>query len=106
MPQQKVQIQSLLNRRVITLNGRRIGRLEEIRIEQRGEEYVVSEYLVGTFALFERLSAWSIGSAALRALRLTRKDRGYRVHWDQLDISDPIHPRLLCTVADLGPIND
>jgi hypothetical protein len=106
MVQQEVQIQSLLNRRVIALNGRRIGRLEEIRIEQRGEEYVVSEYLVGTFAMFERLAAWSIGRAVLQVLRLTCKDRGYRVRWDQLDISDPIHPRLLCTVENLARMVD
>jgi sporulation protein YlmC with PRC-barrel domain len=106
MAEQEVQIQSLLNRRVIALNGRRIGRLEEIRIEQRGEEYVVSEYLVGTFAFFERLAAWSIGRAVLQVLRLTRKDGGYRVRWDQLDISDPTRPKLLCTVDNLARLTD
>jgi sporulation protein YlmC with PRC-barrel domain len=106
MGQQEVQIQSLLNRRVIALNGRRIGRLEEIRIERRGEDYVVSEYLVGTFAMFERLAALSIGRAVLKVLRLTCKGRGYRVRWDQLDIRDPSHPKLLCTVDNLASLAD
>jgi hypothetical protein len=106
MIQQEVQIQSLLNRRVIALNGRRIGRLEEIRIEQRGEVYVVSEYLVGTFAMFERLAAWSIGRAMLQVSRMTCKDGGYRVRWDQLDISDPTHPKLLCRTDELARMED
>lgn len=106
MASQEVHIQTLLNRPVVALNGRRIGRLEGILIVQLDQQYVVSEFLVGTFALLERLAALSIGSSVLRVLRLAHKNGGYRVRWDQLDISDPVRPKLLCSVEDLARMTD
>jgi hypothetical protein len=65
----------------------------------------VTEYLVGFHALFERLAGWVIGRAILNTLAMKRSSRGYRVPWDQLDLSDPAKPRLKCAVADLEPID-
>jgi sporulation protein YlmC with PRC-barrel domain len=104
MAGREINLELLLNRRVYALNGKCIGRIEEMRAEMRGGECVLTEYLVGVYALFERLAAGSIGRSILRALRLRRKDGGYRVPWNQLDLSDPLHPRLKCVVRDLLPI--
>jgi len=100
----EINVELLLSRRVYALNGKCIGRLEEVRAEMRDGECVLTEFLVGVYALFERLAAWSIGRSILRTLRLKRRDGGYRVPWNQLDLSDPERPRLKCAVSDLSPI--
>jgi hypothetical protein len=100
----EINLELLLNRRVYALNGKCVGRIEEVRAEMRGGECVLTEYLVGVYALFERLAAWSIGRSILRTLQLKRKDGGYRVPWNELDLSDPLRPRLKCIVQELLPI--
>jgi sporulation protein YlmC with PRC-barrel domain len=104
MAESTVNLELLLSRAVTATNGRRIGRLEEIRAEERDGECVVTEYLVGRYAAFERLSAWPIGRSVLGALGLGRRE-GYRIRWDQLDISDAAHPRLLCPVEELARLD-
>ncbi|MGE5524427.1 MAG: hypothetical protein ACM3SS_11990 [Rhodospirillaceae bacterium] len=94
-----VNIELVLSCRVYDRDGRRsIGRLEDVLTEtERGRTYVM-EYHVGAYALLERLAAWHIGRAVLGALG---QRRGYRVRWDQLDLSDPRAPRLCCDVSEL-----
>ena len=104
MTGQEVQVELLLSRRVFALNGRPIGRLEEIQAELRGGACYVTEFHVGAYALFERLAAASIGRALLKMFGVTRKGGGYRVPWDKLDLSDPARPRLLCEVKELKPL--
>ena len=93
-PRQEVRVGCLLGRRVRAANNRSIGRLEEFRVEKRADDWVVSEYLIGVGGLAERLG---VGVKLLFGLRV-----GVRVaRWDQLDVSDPFHPRLTCPVGDL-----
>ena len=58
----------LLGEKVFALNGLPIGRLEEIRTEINKGHCFVSEFLVGNYAVLERLAAWRIGRALLRVL--------------------------------------
>ena len=97
---QELHVELLLGTKVLALNGRAIGHLEEIRTKVDSGQYYVSEFLVGTYAVFERLAAWSMGRMLLRVLG-ARKEEGYRIRWDQLDLSDPQRPRLLCEIDDL-----
>lgn len=101
MKRQEVHLELLLGKRVFTLNDQALGRLEEVRAEpdNRGY-YFVTEYLVGSYAVLERLSAWRMGRTILRTLHLKRQ-KSYRVHWEQLDLSDPAKPRLKCAVDEL-----
>jgi hypothetical protein len=69
-----------------------IGRLEEVRAERRGAGYVVTEYILGPAGLVERLSA---------RLPFFATGRGFAARWDQIDVSDPLNPRLLCAVEEL-----
>jgi hypothetical protein len=62
--------------------------------------------LVGKYAFLERLAALSIGRAVLRFVGARRKDGGFRIPWDKLDLSDPNRPRLLCTVDELLPLKE
>ena len=105
MSARELNVELLLSRHVYALNGRRVGRIEEIRAEKRGREYYVTEYLVGVYALFTRLSGWVIGRAILDVLRVKAAHRGLRVPWNQLDLSDPDRPRLKCPVSELPRID-
>jgi hypothetical protein len=90
----EVRVGRLLGRRVLAANNRSIGRLEEFRVEQRAGGWVVSEYLIGVGGLAERLG---VGVKLLFGRRVSVRV----ARWDQLDISDPYHPRLTCPVGDL-----
>lgn len=105
MTSQQLHAELLLGEKVFALNGLPIGRLEEIRTEINKGHCFVSEFLVGSYAVLERLAAWRIGRAVLRVFGAKRKE-GYRVRWDQLDLSDPRHLRLLCVVEELMPLRE
>ncbi len=101
----ELHVELLLGEKVFAMNGQPIGRLEDIRTEVNRGHYFVSEFLVGSYAVLERLAAWRIGRAVLRVLHAKRKE-GYRIRWDQLDLSDPERLRLLCDVDDLMPLSE
>jgi sporulation protein YlmC with PRC-barrel domain len=98
---QEINLELLIGKRVFGLNGKSIGHLEEVRAELLKGECLVTEYLVGAYAVMERLAALSIGRALLKLLGATKKHEGYKVPWDKLDLSDPKRPRLLCGVDEL-----
>lgn len=102
MAETEVHLELLLGRRVFARNGKPIGRLQEIRATPRGRGLVVDEYLVGAYAVLERLSAWTIGRALIRTFGGGRS--GYRVPWDKMDVSDMDRPRLLCAASELEPL--
>ena len=101
----EVHVELLLGEKVLAMNGQPIGRLEDIRTEVNRGHYFVSEFLVGSYAMLERLAAWRIGCAVLRVFG-AKKKQGYRVRWDQLDLTDPERLRLLCEVDDLMPLTE
>jgi sporulation protein YlmC with PRC-barrel domain len=101
----EVHVELLLGEKVFAANGQAIGRLEDIRTEVNRGHFFVSEFLVGRYAVLERLAAWRIGRAVLRVFGAKRKE-GYRIRWDQLDLSDPERLRLLCEVDDLMPLRE
>ena len=102
MESRDVHLELLIGRRVRARDGRSIGRLEEVCAEPQGSDLIVTEYHVGSYAVLERLSAWSIGRTLLRLFGPTGQRGDYRVPWDKLDLSDPRQPRLLCEVSDLA----
>ncbi|MEY2832361.1 MAG: hypothetical protein RLZZ574_1619 [Cyanobacteriota bacterium] len=97
----ELHLELLLGKGVFDPMDNRIGRIEEVRAEQQGDEWVIVEYLVGIAAIFERLSAWNLGTGLLHLLGGRNLHQGYRVPWDKLDLSNPEHPRLLCTLDQL-----
>lgn len=100
MKRHEVRLELLVGKQVFGLNGHAVGRLEEVRaaLNNRGDCFV-SEFLIGTYGMLERLSVWHIGRAILRTLHMRKQ--GYRVHWEQLDLSDPQRPQLKCEVGEL-----
>jgi hypothetical protein len=96
----EIRVERLLGRRVVAMNGRGVGRLEEIRVEKHGAGFVVTEYHLGPAALLERLSIHFV------KLFGANPRRTHAVPWQFLDLRDPDHPRLLCPVEDLRPPED
>src|ERR1043165_4572747 len=100
MKRQEVHLELLIGRRVFALNGQPVGRLEEVRaqLNNRGDCFV-TEFLIGSYAVLERLSVWRMGRTILRTLHVRRE--GYRIGWEQLDLADPTRPQLKCEVDEL-----
>jgi len=90
----EVRVDRLLGREVLTGNNQPAGRLEEFRAERRGGDYVVTAVVIGMAGLAERLG---VGVKLL----FGRRVGGYVARWDQIDLSDPDHPRLTCAVEEL-----
>ena len=103
MSKRQLHVELLLGEKVLAMNGLPLGRLEEIRTEINRGHFYVTEFLVGSYGYLERFAAWRIGRALLRVFGARRKE-GYRIRWDQLDLSDPQRPKLMCEVDELLPL--
>lgn len=101
----EVRVELLEGRRVRDVDGRGIGRLEEIHAERQDLECVVREFVVGPAALLERLGAWAGATAPFKHIGgVAKKLRWeYRIPWQLVDLSDPAHPRVRCRRAELAP---
>jgi hypothetical protein len=99
MATRNINVELLLDRQVKDSEGRHAGRIEEIRARRDGEESVVESYHLGPEALLERLAAPVVRLSIFRALGL--RANGWRVQWDQLDLSDPEKPVLRCRREEL-----
>jgi sporulation protein YlmC with PRC-barrel domain len=99
----RIRLQRLLGRKVVDTDGRVAGRIEEVRAHVRDGVCVVESFEVGRKGLLERLSIGDVSLAMVRVLGARRGAgaRGHRVPWQQLDLSDPEHPRLRCGVTEL-----
>lgn len=102
----EVHLELLLGKCVFDSTGKSVGRIEEVRVQQQGDEWVVQEYLIGTAALLERLSAWTIGLAILRLLGARKIYSGYSVPWNKLDLTNPEKPCLLCALDELKSLSN
>jgi sporulation protein YlmC with PRC-barrel domain len=88
-----VRLEQLLGKNVVAPDGAIVGRLEEVRADRKGDHHEVTEYLIGTGAMLERL-------AFVRRL-FGRKVRMIVARWDQLDVTGGRHLQLLCSPSDL-----
>lgn len=102
MPGDEVHVELLLGRMVRDANGRRMGRLEEVRAERVGGEMRVTEYLTGGIGAAQRIGLANLPFAALGLLGLPTGGGGYHIPWQQLDLSDPHHPRARCPREQLS----
>ncbi|HST06785.1 MAG TPA: PRC-barrel domain-containing protein [Gemmatimonadaceae bacterium] len=89
----EINAELLLGRKVRDANGEKVGRIEEFQVERRDNACLVEAYLLGTSAVIDRLSAWSL----IRPIRGSLRGSAvavYRVPWEEMDLSDPEHPKL------------
>jgi len=102
----EVRVELLIGCRVVDADGAVVGRIEEIVADYVHEEYVVREFHVGAFAMFERLGTGSLRRGLLRLIGGKRVYRGYVVPWHQMDLSDPSRPRAAVPKAKLRRIGE
>jgi len=98
----EIMLQHLIGSQVFAPDGKTIGRIEEVVADKVGDDLLVREYHIGAFALLERFSAGEIGRSLLRFVG-ARRGEGLAVPWDNLDLTSPEKPKLLCSVDALRP---
>ncbi len=94
MSKRKIHLEQLEGRQVVDSAGKKVGRIEEVHARRQGEEYLIEEYVLGQEGFLERLSV-------VRSFFGVRKKKGKHVPWQQMDLSDPQHPKLRCTREEL-----
>jgi hypothetical protein len=84
----------LMGCRIRDVDGAVVGRLEEVRMERRGAEWVATDFHMGTGAALERFSASVFGIPR-------NAQRGWSATWEQMDWTDPGRPRVRCRRDEL-----
>lgn len=97
----ELHLELLIGTQVHDVNDQPVGRLEEIKAEAAEDDFVIVEYHLGALGLLERLSATAIGHFMLRPFGFRERSSGHIVPWDKLDVTDPTHLKLKCTIAEL-----
>ncbi|OUC13951.1 MAG: hypothetical protein B0A82_14270 [Alkalinema sp. CACIAM 70d] len=98
---QEIHLELLLGNLVIDVEGKEVGRIEEVLAAQQGDEWVITDFLVGWAAIAERLSVQHFFTKAFTFFHESADRPTYRIPWHQLDLSDPLRPCLTCTVQEL-----
>jgi sporulation protein YlmC with PRC-barrel domain len=101
----EVRLELLVGRKVYDAAGQCIGRVEEVRAEVDGADYVVREFHVGKLAVLERLLDGRLLRALVRRLSGGRLWRGYAVPWRDMELSDPERPRVRRREAELEKLD-
>jgi hypothetical protein len=84
----------VMGHRIRDVDGVVVGRLEEVRMERRGKEWVATDFHMGEGAALERFSASVFGIPG-------NAHRGWSATWEQMDWTDPLRPRLRCRRDEL-----
>jgi len=96
----EVHVERLLGKRVVDSEGRNIGRIHEIQAERGETVCTVESFHVGNKALVERLANWAVPARFGRVIQ-SKLARPFSIPWDQMDLSDPEHPRTTVPRGDL-----
>lgn len=97
----EINVELLLGTKVCDIEGEDVGRIEELRVERDGDSCLVEAYLIGASAVIQRLSAWTLVRPVRGFLSIRRLYSAYQVPWQDMDLSDPHHPRLRIARRDL-----
>ena len=101
----EIALHQLLGRTVRDPDGRKVGRLEELRarieLNADGNDYVVTEFHVGSFGALEGLGGPLFARQLLHLLGRVVSYRSHVIPWHRMDLSDPRHPRTLDTAEQL-----
>jgi sporulation protein YlmC with PRC-barrel domain len=89
----EIQLRDMLGVKVVDSEGENIGKLEEVEAEQGEDFCAITSYIVEHRGLLDRISSWAVTARIKK--RLMKHSRPYRVAWDQMDMTDPRHPRTL-----------
>ena len=105
MSHREIRLSDVIGRVVRDVEGRSIGRLEEmhaeIELHDQGNDYMVVEFHVGAYGALEALAGARFARHVLRRIRPLVGYRHYRVPWTRMDLSEPSRPRILCRASEL-----
>ena len=96
-----IKIELLVGTKVHDVDGVKIRRIEEIRVERQDKALLVESYLIGASALIERLSARTLVRPIRRLLRTRHIYSVYEVPWQDMDLTDPKRPVVRIAERDL-----
>ena len=105
MKRKRIHLERLVGRKVLDVNGKSAGHIEEVRARHSERQLVIQDYLLGRGALRQRLSIAGVSTFALSLLGGHRRHSTHRVPWDKMDLSDPDHPRLTCRAEELEELD-
>ena len=94
----------LIGTKVVDSEGESVGRIEEFRVEREEKALLVKAYLVGVSGLVDRLSAWTLVRPVNKFLHSHKLYSLYEIPWQDMDLTDPHHPKLRTARHDLRPI--
>ena len=89
-----IEIQLLVGTKVHDVDGKSVGRIEEIRVVRHEKALLVEAYLIGVSGLIDRLSARTLVRPIRRLLSSRHIYSVYEVPWQEIDLSDPKRPVL------------
>jgi hypothetical protein len=84
----RIRLEQLLGRMVRDESGRAVGRIFEMRAEERNGAMEIVEFHLGAHAALERIGL------TLSRIVAGPRDAKHKIPWDQLDLSDPERPVL------------
>ncbi|MFP3643918.1 hypothetical protein [Paraburkholderia sp. SIMBA_054] len=85
-----------LGRRVLSRDGKPVGRIEAIHVVRSGDAWVITEFHVGPDAVLERLAVGLLPRLLREAMLHGSRSHSHRIAWHRIDVTDPRHPRLVC----------
>ena len=97
----ETRVELLLGVKVRDVNGEKVGRIEEFRVERTDKGLLVEAYLIGASAVVDRLSAWTLVRPIKGLLKSRHIYSLYDVPWQDMDLTDPTHPVLRTAKRDL-----
>ena len=105
MSQRIISVSELLGRSVRDVDGKRLGRIEELNAEivlhEWGNDYSVTSVSVGRYGPLDMLASGRFVQQFVQRMRGLIEYGRFEIPWNWLDLSDPAHPRLLRRVADV-----
>jgi sporulation protein YlmC with PRC-barrel domain len=88
----EINVELLIGKKVVDPDGKGVGRIHEISVQRGEESCPVEAYYVGGRALLVRMARWAVPHRMSSALE-SKLLHPYRIRWDEMDLSDPEHPR-------------
>ena len=96
-----INVELLLGTKVCDLNGEDVGRIEEFHVQRDESSCRIDAYLVGASGVIDRLSAWTLVRPIAKLLKSRKLLTAYEIPWEDMDLSDPRHPKLRTARRDL-----
>ncbi|MEA2707111.1 MAG: hypothetical protein QOH22_1899 [Gemmatimonadaceae bacterium] len=96
-----IKVQLLVGTKVHDVDGRKVGRIEEIRVERQETALLVESYLIGVSGLIDRLSARTLVRPIGQFLHARRIYSFYEIPWQEMDLTDPKRPVLKIAQRDM-----